>query len=82
MARYTIDVNNNIASTVVDAYCDRYDYQSTISGEDRIPVPNPETRASFTKQRIKSEIRAVVREYRRSQAIEGLVIADPNITIS
>jgi len=71
MGIFTIDYGDK-GPLIVDAFCDAYHYQDTIPGPEGEPgstIPNPETRADFTKRHLLGYIRAIVKQYLVNQAV-------------
>ena len=65
-ASFTITIPDDKVQDVIEAYCKQYGYRETL--EDGLP--NPETKAQFTKRQIRRYIRDVYTAYKTDLAIE------------
>lgn len=63
MVDITFTMTAENAQKVVDAICAHYGYQEQLIQDADTMIPNPETRAQFTRRMIKEFIASHVRSY-------------------
>jgi len=66
MATITITVPDAIAARVNNALS--RDYPAVVVGPEGLPIPNPQTKAQYVKQRVIQMIQSEVRRYEASVA--------------
>jgi len=68
MAVITIDVPNGADLTrAVDAFCNAFAYQPTVTNGSGQQIPNPESKNVFAKRQIALWIKSIVIEYEASR---------------
>lgn len=66
--KITIDIPDNIAGSVVDAFAEAYGYQAELVAEDGTASPNPQTKAQFAKEKVISFIKEVYKAHQLNLA--------------
>jgi len=82
--RLTIDISDNQANRVIDAFASLYSYPEQVQDPnvtDRLEyIPNPQSKAQYARQCIINHVKRVVREYETAEARKAIVISDPDVT--
>jgi hypothetical protein len=63
----TITVPDSVAPEVIQAFCVNYNYQATITDENGDEIPNPESKAAFTRRAIREYVKNVYLKYKVDQ---------------
>lgn len=72
MAKFTITIPDDKVSEIVQAISDRTGWTATILDENGNEIPNPETRAQWSKRQIRDYIKNLYRKWKAQQARAAL----------
>jgi len=83
-ASMTITVPDSVVQDVIQAFCTNYNYQETIQGSDGQDIPNPESKAAFTRRAIREYVKNVYFKYKVDQleAIRKQTLKDAEEAVS
>lgn len=76
----SITIPDDKKDLVINAYCDLNGYSSQIYDENDQPIPNPETKAAFSKRMVIEQIKTVVILYEKKIAEANVVNTTIDIT--
>lgn len=71
MVNITITIPDELIDNLIEAFCYWYNYQEIIHDVDLGDIPNPETKAQFTKRMVKEYVRDIYRRAKLKQHAEG-----------
>lgn len=69
--RFCFDIPDAKAGAIIDAFCERHGYEDTIENDAGEPVPNPQPKATFFKERVLGYIGSSARQAMLAQVIQG-----------
>ena len=76
----TLTIPDDKAQLIITAFCDTQGYVETATDDTGSPIPNPETRAAFTKRMVAHYIKTIVNMYQRKAFESSYNPTDVDIT--
>ena len=71
IAVITLNIPDAALPRIIDAFCTEYNYIPQMTNAEGEVIPNPQTRAQFTKAKIIEHIKAVVKDQEGRVAAEA-----------
>lgn len=66
--KITINIPDNIAESVVDAFAEAYGYQTELVAGDGTASPNPQTKTQFAREKVVSFVKEVYKAHQLTLA--------------